>query len=70
MTNRDMLKSILDDTDRLVDFLMVSPCEHCGYYSVDDGCNIDDAYMDKDLVYACISGIKKYLDMPYYRKDS
>lgn len=71
VTNKDMLKSILDDTDRLVDFLMVSPCEHCGYYSVDDGCNIDDdAYMDKDLVYACISGIKKYLDMPYCRKDS
>ena len=71
MTNRDMIKSILDDTDKLVDFLIVSPCEHCSYYNVNEGCNIDDdVYMNKDLVEACVAGIKKYLDMPYCRKDS
>lgn len=70
MTNRDMIKSILDDTDMLVEFLVESPCKHCGYCGSDECCNIDDEYLDKDLTDACMAGIKKYLDMPYCRKDS
>ena len=48
MTNKDMIKSILDDTDRLVKSLIEPACNHCihcGY-----------AYCNCDTV-----GIKKWL---------
>ena len=34
MTNKDMINSILNDTDtnKFVDFLINSPCEHCYYW--------------------------------------
>lgn len=54
MTNKDMLKSILDDTDRLVEFLIKPRCRYCIY--------CDCVYCNCDTDDACISGIKKWLE--------
>lgn len=54
MTNKDMLKSILADTDRLVEFLIKPRCRYCIY--------CDCVYCNCDTDDACISGIKKWLD--------
>ena len=54
MTNKDMLKSILDDTDRLVEFLNELPCSHCIYCGYDYcDCGTDDV---------CMDGINKWLE--------
>lgn len=54
MTNKDMLKSILDDTDRLIEFLIEPRCRYCVYF--------DCVYCNCDTDDACISGIKKWLE--------
>ena len=53
MTNRDMIKLILDDTDKLVEFLNELPCSHCVYCGCDYCCDTEDV---------CMSGIKKWLE--------
>ena len=54
VTNKDMIKSILDDTNRLVDFLIEPSCSHCIY------CGCD--YCDCGTEDVCMSGIKKWLE--------
>ena len=59
MANRDMIKSILDDTNKLVDFLLESPCEHC-YFWQDNHCNCPD--VDIYMVDLCVEGVLKWLN--------
>ena len=54
MTNKDMIKSILDDTDRLVDFLNEPTCRHCNY------CDCD--YCNCGTEEVCMDGINKWLE--------
>lgn len=54
MTNKDMIKSILDDTDKLVEFLIKPRCRYCIY--------CDCVYCNCDTDDVCISGIKKWLE--------
>lgn len=54
MTNKDMLKSILDDTDRLVEFLIKSRCRYCIYR--------DCVYCNCDTDDVCMDGINKWLE--------
>ena len=57
MTNKDMINSILNDTDKLVNFLVEPSCEHCYYCG--DSCCIDSEADDMDI---CVDGIKKWLE--------
>ena len=59
MTNKDRINLLLKDNDKLVDFLLESPCEHCYYY--EDNCCIGSE-VDVDMEALCVSGIKKWLE--------
>ena len=58
MTNKDMINSILNDTDKLVNFLVEPSCAHCYYYE-DSSC-ID--YDVDDMTSVCVDGIKRWLE--------
>ena len=58
MTNRDRINLLLlKNDDKLIDFLLESPCEHCYYCG--DSCCIDSEADDMDI---CVDGIKKWLE--------
>ena len=57
MTNKDIINSILNDTDKLVNFLVEPSCAHC-YYYVDSSC-ID--YGVDAMTSVCVDGIKRWL---------
>ena len=60
MTNRDRINLLLlKDNDKLIDFLLESPCEHC-YYCGDSRCI--DPEVDDDMGAICVDGIKKWLE--------
>ena len=59
MTNKDMINSILNDTDKLVNFLVEPSCKHC-YYCGDSRCI--DSEIDDDMTSVCVDGIKKWLE--------
>ena len=56
MTNKDMINSILNDTDKLVNFLVEPSCVHC-YYCGDSHCI--DSEVDANMEELCVDGIKK-----------
>lgn len=64
MTNKDIINSILNDTDKLVNFLVEPSCEHC-YYCGDSRC-IDSEADDMDI---CVDGIKKWLESEGNKND-
>ena len=59
MTNKDMINSILNDTDKLVNFLVEPSCVHCYYCG--DSCCIDSE-VDVDMEALCMDGIEKWLE--------
>ena len=59
MTNKDMINSILNDTDKLVNFLVEPSCVHC-YYCGDSHCI--DSEVDANMEELCVDGIKKWLE--------
>ena len=59
MTNKDMINSILNDTDKLVNFLVEPSCVHCYYYG-DSRCI--DYEVDADMEELCVDGVKKWLE--------
>ena len=59
MINKDMINSILNDTDKLVNFLVEPSCVHCYYCG--DSCCIGSE-VDVDMEALCVSGIKKWLE--------
>ena len=65
MTNKDMINLILNDTDKLIDFLLESPCEHCYYCG--DSCCIDSEV--DDMTSVCVDGIKKWLESEDDKND-
>ena len=64
MTNKDMINLILNDTDKLVNFLVEPSCAHCYYYG-DSSC-IDSEADDMDI---CVDGIKKWLESEGNKND-
>lgn len=55
MTNKDRINNLLlKDSDKLVNFLVESPCEHC-YYCEDSRCT-------DSMKYLCVDGVKKWLE--------
>ena len=59
MTNKDMINSILNDTGKLVNFLVEPSCVHCYYCG--DSCCIDSE-VDVDMEALCMEGIEKWLE--------
>ena len=59
MTNKDRINLLLKDNDKLVNFLLESPCEHCHYWS-DTHCHT--CGIDDDMTNVCVSGIEKWLE--------
>ena len=59
MTNKDMINLILNDTDKLVNFLVEPSCVHCYYCG--DSCCIDSE-VDANMEELCVDGIKKWLE--------
>ena len=59
MTNKDMINLILNDTDKLVNFLVEPSCVHCYYCG--DSCCIDSE-VDVDMEALCMDGIEKWLE--------
>ena len=59
MTNKDRINLLLQDNDKLVNFLVESPCEHCYYCG--DSCRIDSE-VDVDMEALCMDGIEKWLE--------
>ena len=60
MTNRDRINLLLlKDNDKLIDFLLESPCEHF-YYCGDSVCI--DSEVDVDMEALCMDGIEKWLE--------
>ena len=66
MTNKDRINSILNDTDKLVNFLNEFPCKHC-YYCRDSCCI--DSEVDDDMEVLCVDGIKKWLESEDDKND-
>ena len=65
MTNRDRINLLLlKNDDKLIDFLLESPCEHCYYCG--DSCCIDSEADDMDI---CVDGIKKWLESEGNKND-
>lgn len=58
MTNKDRINLLLQDNDKLVNFLNEFPCKHCYYYA-DSSC-ID--YEVDDMTSVCVDGINKWLE--------
>lgn len=55
MTNKDRINNLLlKDNDKLVNFLVESPCEHCYYY--------EDSRCADSMEYLCVDGVKKWLE--------
>ena len=58
MTNKDKINLLLKDNDKLVNFLLESPCEHCFYWQ-DNHCI--GSKVDVDMEDLCMNGVKKWL---------
>ena len=54
MTNKDKINLLLKDNDKLVNFLLESPCEHCFYWQ--------DNHCIGSMEYLCVDGVKKWLE--------
>ena len=59
MTNKDRINLLLEDNDKLVNFLNEFPCKHCYYCG--DSCCIDSEVND-DMTSVCVDGIKRWLE--------
>ena len=66
MTNKDRINLLLKDNDKLVNFLLESPCEHC-YYCGDSCCIAPD--VDDDMTSVCVSGVEKWLEIEEVSKE-
>ena len=66
MTNKDRINLLLQDNDKLVNFLNEFPCKHC-YYCGDSRC-IDHEVND-DMEALCEDGIKKWLESEGNKND-
>ena len=58
MTNKDRINLLLKDNDKLINFLLESPCEHCFYWQ-DNHCN--SSKINVDMENLCVDGIEKWL---------
>ena len=67
MTNRDRINLLLlKGNDKLVNFLLESPCEHCFYWQ-DNHCN--SFGIDVDMEALCMDGIEKWLESEGNKND-
>ena len=66
MTNKDRINLLLKDNDKLVNFLLESPCEHCHYCG--DNCCIGSE-VDDDMTNVCVSGVEKWLESEGNKND-
>lgn len=66
MTNKDRINLLLNDNDKLVNFLNEFPCKHCYYCG--DSCCIDSE-VDVDMEALCMDGIEKWLESEDNKND-
>ena len=59
-------QTVLNDTDKLVNFLVEPSCEHC-YYCGDSRCT--DPEVDDDMEALCVDGVKKWLESEDDKND-